>query len=222
VAETGTDPVLHEAGRAQAAAVREEYATLAAEYDRRWSAYLTASTRETLRRLDVRPGERVLDVGCGTGILLASVRRAVPSAPCVGVDLAPAMLHGARHRLGPDACLAAADAGRLPFGPQTFDVVVSTSSFHYWPDPSAGLSELRRVLRPGGRVVITDWCDDYVACRMCDLVLRIAGRAHGRAYGSAACAQLLERSGFTGTVVDRYKISWLWGLMTARAFRPLP
>lgn len=202
------------------AAVRAEYAQLAAIYDRRWAGYVSASVRETLRRLALRPGEWLLDVGCGTGTLLAVVQRAAPAVSVVGTDLAPEMLGAARTKLRGQVPLVAADAAGLPFQTGSFDVVVSSSSFHYWPDPGAGLAELARVLRPGGRLVVTDWCDDYLACKACDLVLRLIDPAHQRAYGSRECLQLLNRAGYAETAVERYRINWLWGLMTARAVRP--
>ena len=202
------------------AAVRAEYAQLAATYDRRWAAYVSASVRETLRQLALRPGEWLLDVGCGTGTLLAVVRRVAPAVSVVGADLATEMLGAARAKLADEVPLVAADAAGLPFQTGSFDVVVSSSSFHYWPDPGAGLAELGRVLRPGGRLVVTDWCDDYLACKACDLVLRLVDPAHQRAYGSRECVQLLNHAGYSEAAVERYKINWLWGLMTARAVRP--
>ena len=186
------------------AAVREEYARLAPHYDRRWAGYVAASVRETLSRLAARPGERVLDVGCGTGALLGALEGAVPGVLGAGAAVP----------------LVAADAARLPFRAGSFDAVVSSSSFHYWPDPDAALGEIARVVRPGGRVVVTDWCDDYLACRVCDVLLRAVNPAHRRAYGTAACAALLTRAGYTAAAIERYKINWLWGLMTARAVIP--
>ncbi len=197
--------------------VRAQYDAVASAYERRWSGYVEASVRATLQRLEVGAGERLLDVGCGTGLLLARLAEALPAVQLAGVDLSPAMLAEARGRLPARAILAAADAESLPFAAGSFDVVVSSSSFHYWPAPEQGLRQIRKVLRPGGRVVITDWCDDYLACRVCDRLLRLVDSAHRRIFGRDECAALLAAANYRITAVERYRISWLWGLMTAVA-----
>ena len=79
---------------------------------------------------------------------------------------------------------------------------------------------MRRVLVPGGRLVITDWCDDYLSCRLCGLYLRVRRRPFARIHDSAALKRMLEEAGFTLVDVERYKIDWLWGLMTARGEAP--
>lgn len=203
----------------QRGAVRGSYTGLAARYDERWARYVGASVAETMRRLEVGPGQAVLDVGCGTGALLRALREVEPTARLRGVDLTPAMLRVAARKLARGAGLAAADAVALPFADGSFDLVVSTSSFHYWADPVAGLSEMARVARPGGRLVVTDWCDDFLACWLCDRALRLVDRSYRRAYGGRECRRLLAAAGLRVERIDRYKIDWLWGLMTARASR---
>ena len=200
-------------------AVRASYAGLAGRYDARWARYVESSVAETLRRLELRPGQSLLDVGCGTGALLRAVRRLDSSARVWGVDLTPAMLRIAAGKLQRRAGLAAADAMALPFAAASFDLVVSTSSLHYWTNPVAGLREMARVARPDGRVVVTDWCDEYLACWICDRVLRLADRTYRRAYGRRECGRLLGEAGLHVERIERYKIDWLWGLMTARAAR---
>lgn len=194
-----------------------EYSRIAARYDTRWRFYVEASVRETLRRLHAAPGDRILDVGCGTGMLLAELSLAVPGAKLAGVDLSGEMLEVARHRVGPDTDLRQARAEALPFDDAGFDVVVSTSVFHFIRQPVAALREMRRVLAPAGKLVMTDWCDDYLTCRICDVLLRVFSRAHFRVYGTDEFRALLARAGFDNAVVEPYKINWLWGLMTATA-----
>jgi ubiquinone/menaquinone biosynthesis C-methylase UbiE len=204
--------------------VVEEYARLAPEYDARWSFYIEATSRETLARLPLQPAARVLDVGCGTGALLSRLSRSHPAARLTGVDPVPAMLAVARRGLPPAVRLAAGWAERLPFASGEFDAVVSCNVFHYIRQPMNALLEMNRVLRPGGQLVITDWCDDYLACRVCDLYLRRFSPSHFKIYRKQECLRLLREAGYGyGDVdVERYKISWLWGLMTARVTKEMP
>lgn len=207
-------------GPSSTESVRRRYDRLAAVYDRRWSSYVEASVRETLRRVEVRDGERILDVGCGTGTLLAAIAEHGPPAKLTGVDLSPAMLGVARRKLGERASLVAGEAGRLPFADRCLDLVLSSSALHYWWDAAAGLAEIFRVLAPGGRVAITDWCDDYLAIQVANLLLRVLEPAHHRAYGASECERLLQDAGFGEIRVGRYRIGRLWGLMTATGIRP--
>jgi len=200
--------------------IREEYARLAPAYDTKWSFYVEATTRETLARLSLRPTDRLLDVGCGTGALLERLSKSHPAALLSGVDPVPEMLAIARRKLPPEAALREGWAERLPFASGEFDVVVSCNAFHYIRQPIAALSEMGRVLRPGGQLVITDWCDDYLACRVCDWALRLFSPAHFKVYRERECLRLLQEAGYRGVGLDRYKITWLWGLMTARATAP--
>jgi len=201
--------------------VIEEYARLAPDYDRRWARYVDATVARTLAHLDPRPGDRVLDVGCGTGTMLDALGHRFPGTVLSGVDLSPAMLAQARAKLAPEVELLEARAESLPFADASFEFVISVSVFHFIPGPEAALREFGRVLVPGGVVVITDWCDDYFACRICDAALRRFGRGHFRTYGNAECMTMLDEAGFTSTEVERYKVSLLWGMMTARARKPI-
>ena len=175
--------------------VVEEYARLAPEYDEKWSFYVEATTRETLARFSLRPSERLLDIGCGTGALLERLCGQHAAAQLAGVDPVAEMLAVARRRLPPDILLRQGWAERLPFGDEQFDVVLSCNVFHYIRQPAAALREMSRVLSPGGRLVITDWCDDYLACRACDLCLRLFSPAHFKVYRERECLNLLLETG---------------------------
>jgi hypothetical protein len=65
--------------------------------------------------------------------------------------------------------------------------------------------------------VLTDWCDDYLACKILDRILRVVDRAHFRTYGLKQCEDLLTELGFQIEMARRFKIDWLWGLMTLQA-----
>ncbi len=197
-------------------AIAKEYSQLAERYDTKWSFYVERTTRETLARLKLRPSEQLLDVGCGTGALLYRLSANHPVAHLSGVDAVAEMLAIARRRLPAAINLRQAWVEDLPFGAEQFDVVVSCNVFHYLRQPVVALREMERVLRPGGRLIITDWCDDYLACRLCGMYLRLFNRAHFKVYRERECIQLLNQAGHAVVDIDRYKINWLWGLMTAR------
>ena len=195
------------------------YGSSRLSYDERWAAYIAASVRETLNRMPVRAGDRVLDVGCGTGSLLSALLHREPDIAAAGVDISPAMLEVARTKLDPSVPLVAAGAERLPFSDATFDIVVSSSSMHYWREVDVALREIVRVLRPDGHLVLTDWCTDYLTVRVLDAVLRITERRHA-AYNRLGCDRALAQAGFVDRRIDRYKIDCFWGLMTAVATGP--
>ena len=97
-------------------------------------------------------GRRILDAGCGSGPLFAELRDR--GAIVTGFDASAGMLEIARRRLGDDADLRVADLGRpLPFPDSAFDDVIASLVLHYLEDWTAPLAELRRVLRPGGRLI---------------------------------------------------------------------
>jgi ubiquinone/menaquinone biosynthesis C-methylase UbiE len=197
--------------------VSTKYAKLASHYDSKWPFYVAATIHNTIARLSPAPGHRVLDVGCGTGQLLCTLSGGPLSLRLFGVDPSAEMLAIARSRVSANVSLARAPAELLPFPDGTFDRVVSTSVFHYIRRPRAALDEFRRVLAPGGQLLVTDWCDDYLACKLCDAVLRLFNRAHFRTYTCKECEALLREASFARVEIERYRIGWFWGLMTARA-----
>jgi ubiquinone/menaquinone biosynthesis C-methylase UbiE len=117
----------------------------------------------TLDLAHVQPGHVVLDVGCGTGtLLLAAAERVGPSGAVHGVEPSPEMAAHARHKAAAHrAPLAVVEgsADRLPYAPASFDAVFCTLVVHHLPRSmqEGAIREMRRVLRPGGRVVIVDW-----------------------------------------------------------------
>lgn len=200
--------------------VAAEYRSLAGRYDRRWARYVQASVRATLERVAVTEGERVLDVGCGTGVLLGELVQQAPGARLSGVDLVGEMLAVAQDRLPPEVELSTAPAEALPFGDASFDVVISSSVLHYFRQPERALAEVGRVLVPGGRLVMTDWCRDYLTMRALDWYLRRTDPAHCRIHRSRDLSRLAQVTGFEVVALDRYRLDWFWGLMSLTARLP--
>jgi SAM-dependent methyltransferase len=123
-------------------------------YIGRWSRRVAAAF---VPRLGVPPGRRWLDVGCGTGSLVAAVLAVAEPCATVGIDPSLGFLAGATGNAG--AALCAADARALPFRDATFDAVVSGLALNFVPDPVRAAAELVRVARPGAVVAAYVW--DY-------------------------------------------------------------
>lgn len=197
--------------------IQHEYDGMAKEYDKRWQKYISKSASETLKRINLAGANEILDVGCGTGELLYVIHQQNPDIQLKGIDISPEMLKVAESKLGSAAELQVGAASALPFDTNSIDMVMTISSFHYWPEPESCLTELRRVLKPGGRLIITDWCDDYLICKICDIFLRIFNNAHYKTYSLSDCKSLLRNSGFLDIQSEKYKIDFIWGLMTISA-----
>jgi ubiquinone/menaquinone biosynthesis C-methylase UbiE len=115
-----------------------------------------------VRLLGVAPGERVLDVGCGSGALTRTLAQQVaPGGRAVGIDTSPALLGVARELadaagLGGVVEFQEADCRALPFSGASFDAVVAATTLCHVPDAGRALAEMVRVTRPGGRVGVFD------------------------------------------------------------------
>lgn len=122
---------------------------------------LGPAARALLEAMAVRRGDRVLDVGCGTGAATRfAAEQAGESGSVVGVDVNPAMIACAREHLrgaGGAVTFTEASALELPFEDDTFDVVLCAQTLQFLPDRGATVAQMRRVLRPGGRAGVSTW-----------------------------------------------------------------
>ncbi|MEV4639964.1 methyltransferase domain-containing protein [Actinoplanes sp. NPDC049548] len=132
----------------------------AATYDAVGVDFFTPMGAELVRRAAIRPGEHVLDVGCGRGaVLVPAARAAGPQGRVTGIDLSPAMVGlTSRSTAGlPGVTVALGDAQDPSFPPASFDVVTAGLVLFFLPDPLAALSAYRRLLKPGGRLAFSSF-----------------------------------------------------------------
>src|SRR5690349_6371759 len=137
--------------------------------------------RELVERADLRPGQRVLEIGCGPGNLLLLVRRRYPELDLVGLDPDPDALQRARRKLagaGPPVQLDRGFADALPYPDASVDRVLSSFMWHHLDpaDKPRALSEVTRILRPAGQLHLVDMAGSGPIHR---LVARRA-QQHGR------------------------------------------
>ncbi len=132
---------------------------------------LIQSPRAVARWIGLRGDETVLELGCGPGYFSIALRDATPRGRLVLFDLQPEMLQMARTRVGPSGTVTtvAGNAMWLPFPAEAFDAVFISAVLGEVPDRRACLSEVRRVLRPGGRLVVNEMRGDPDYIRAGDL-----------------------------------------------------
>ncbi len=119
----------------------------------RWSRQLSGPLADLA---GVRGGLRVLDVGCGTGALTAELVRRAGAKNVSAIDPSESFVAAMRGRF-PQVDVREGTAERLPFDDRSFDAVLAQLVVHFMADPVAGIAEMRRVTRPGGRVAACVW-----------------------------------------------------------------
>ena len=194
--------------------VRREYDRLAPIYDRRWRSYVDVTLEAVIRSVSLQGHERLLDVACGTGELARLLFARWPSLQIVGTDISLGMLRQASVKNEDSkAFWVQAEAARLPFADRSFDHAICANSFHYFRRPLTALQEIYRVLRPEQRLVLIDWCDDYLSCKLCGMWLRRMDPAFCQTYTLRACQSMLERAGFEVLQAGHFRVGWIWGMM---------
>ena len=150
------------------------FADLKSRQREMWASFAPTATFTTpvaarlVRFAGAAPGETVLDVGCGTGVAAITAARA--GARVSALDLTPALLDHAREngRIAgyPDIAWTEGDAEALPYPDASFDVVLSQFGHIFAPRPAVAVAEMRRVLKPGGRVAFATWPPEHFVGRM--------------------------------------------------------
>jgi ubiquinone/menaquinone biosynthesis C-methylase UbiE len=197
------------------------YDAVAATYDRIHAPRFADAARDLVASAGVAAGQRVLDVGSGTGVLADAVEAA--GARAVGIDRSIAMLATGRGRR-PGLRLVAAEAIDLPFRDRTFDAVLGNFVLAHFTKVDTALFDLRRVLRPNGRIGFTSWSDGQDAYQRAwlELVEGVIPRDMlAPAYGAAApgherfkrpqaVEEALRGAGFRNVRTERKRYQWTY------------
>ena len=147
---------------------------------------------EAIELLDIEPDDRVLDIGCGTGFATEGLLERVEQV--YGLDQSPHQLEKAYAKFGKrdgPVSFHLGDAERLPFQDDTFDVVWSSGSIEYWPNPVDALRECRRVAKPGGQVLVVgpNYPNSSVFQRLADAIMLF--------YDESEADRMFRDAGFT-------------------------
>ena len=179
------------------------YSRLAPFYDAIYGISLDHGRRRAMRRLAPRPGESILEVGVGTGIGASRYPR---ECRVTAIDLSAAMLERARTRIASRGCehvrLCRMDATQLGFPDAHFDAVYAPYVLNVVADPLAGVREMVRVCRRGGRIVLLN---HFMTAGAHDMVSRVAGRLAGMLSGvnwHLDLEALLREAGLVATAME--------------------
>jgi ubiquinone/menaquinone biosynthesis C-methylase UbiE len=162
----------------------------------RWFQFFQAVA---LAKIPTGEGFRFLDVGCGTGWAVRTMaRRSKVSVSC-GIDLSAQMIEKAKAAsVGSDARIefSIADVSDIPYPADHFDAVICTCSFHHHTDPMQSLSEMRRVLKSEGKLVIIDSARDvFFPIWVQDMLRRRFEKGHVRYYTTGEMAKMVRNAG---------------------------
>lgn len=133
----------------------------------------TPPAAKLVKFAEIREGQRVLDVACGTGVV--AVTAALRGAKVSGLDLTPVLLDRARRNAniaGVDIDFAEGDAEAMPYPDSAFDVVLSQFGHIFAPRPALAVRDMLRVLKPGGRIAFSTWPPEHFTGRMFAFIAR--------------------------------------------------
>lgn len=175
----------------------------AQDYDqKRISGWFQHTQRLTIGQMEgLTSASKVLDVGCGTGFAVLHLGSVLTEGKACGLDISEQMIAQANAKMGDDLKdrveFVQAGSDNIPYPDGEFDFLMCTNSFHHYPDPIKSLIEMKRVLRPGGQIVIMDNAVDLsLYTWMWDRILRVVEKGHVRYYRSPEIGEMLNKAGF--------------------------
>ena len=184
---------------------REYFNKIADNYDSRFDGRIAAAFYDAVsKKLDSPGCHSVLDVGCGTGSMLLRASDVGRDLALCGIDISPEMTRIAKSRLGDKADIGVCDicSNQLRYDDASFDCVLCMTAFHHFSKPRRALGEIRRVIKPEGRLIIADVTAVFPIRQLDNLVFYVSGflplhrDGDYRLYSRAGLCRLLERCGF--------------------------
>lgn len=152
--------------------------------------------QEILERADRIPAEKILDLGCGNGNVIALLKdRKI--AQYFGVDISEMMVKEAAKRLGGGAVVMTGDAENIPFGDSYFDLIICNASFHHYPNPQKAVEEMKRVLKPEGSIILGDpTVPGRILTKIFNLMMKYSNCGDAKIWHKKEITQLFQRNGF--------------------------
>lgn len=175
----------------------KQFNAWAKDYDHKYFWPFYFANRAVLDLLDPKPRTAILDVGCGTGILLKQLLELERNLSLFGVDIAPEMVRVAQAKLGMAVEIREGSADALVYEDELFDSVTCATSFHHYPQPATALREMYRVLKPGGKLVMLDpFTDGWVRHTICRLLDKLFAEVGTKLFTREQMRRMFSEVGF--------------------------
>lgn len=201
-----------------------QYDRMAKLFDHRLGIYARQTIEEAVKSANLDGTEAILDACSGTGELLQRIALSEHRGPLIGIDFSQTMLNVAINRLRnyPNVILKLGSAEKLDLPSNYFHIVFNTNAFHYLKNPEGALAEFRRVLRPHGRLIITDLAANSRLTRLWSGLRHFFGPPHVHLYRMEELERLLRQSGFVVIRKKLWRVNLFWSVMLLVAQNPAP
>ncbi len=154
---------------------------------------------DILAELEKEEFTDILDAGCGTGAVISLLAEKYPEKHYMGIDLSPKMIEVASTKKVKNAEFICGDCENLPFEDNSFDAITCSMSFHHYPHPVDFFRSCKRVLRPGGRLIIRDMTANPILLRLINSVeiplIHLLGKGDVACYGKKDFERFCQESG---------------------------
>lgn len=201
-----------------------QFDTWSQDYDQKrfWPFYF--SNKAVLQSINPKSGSTILDVGCGTGILLRQLLQLDRSLNLYGIDIAPGMIKMAQMKLGKSVKIQRGSANNLPYNGNSFDYVTCATSFHHYARPDNSLREMFRVLKSDGKLVVLDpFTNGPLRKALCAILDTLYDERGTNLFTREQMYQMFHMAGFSYIVQKTY---WGYKLLTigvkAREIESIP
>lgn len=193
------------------------YTKHAALYDKKWQHYTQVTLDKTLQYLppDLMD-QSILDYGCGTGELIVRLLSLHPDVQrIVGLDPSESMLRMARTKvdfLSSDQMskVELANSAMFSLEDNAFDLITSTSTFHYFNDPEAELNRLRQALKRTGTMVLLDCSKNGILAKYFEWLIKAVDHGHQKAYTLDEARKIAQAAGYNVLAAEEFQVDTLW------------
>lgn len=157
-----------------------------------------------LQQLDF---QTILDVGCGTGEILKSIKERYSFVKLYGLDISEEMLKQANDKLKGTATLILGDAENITLETNSFDLLLCTDSFHHYPNPQQAISEFYRVLKHGKFLLIADYWKPFPIRQIMNLFISYSNEGDVKIYSKKEIIEFLKQGGFQEIIYKKIQNS---------------